>query len=128
MTAKEGNGNLGTFHGNEEGYAKCYTAIAGIAAVAALAIPWMNILLLHRHGIRSQSSIYWANALSATVIWTVAGSAYIGIYRTLGRLVAKGGSDAVELDRLRRNLSSLASGLYSLMLVIWWSGILSHRL
>jgi hypothetical protein len=120
--------DLGPFHGNEEGYARIYTVLAGVSAVAVLAIPWANILLFYRHRYGGQAGGYWANAVSATVISVVVAMTYAGVYRRLGRMIARGGPDAIELDRLRRQLATFAAGVYFLVLVVWWSGILSTRL
>ena len=124
----ENNGVSGRFHGEGEGYAKLRTYLAAVCAVAVLFYPWMNVLLAHHHPGTGRSSRVLVEALSATVIWTGAVITYVNTYRRLGRLIAKGGETAIEVDRVRTSLSSFALGVGLLAMLVWWSGVLSARL
>ena len=53
---------------------------------------------------------------------------YASTYRRLGRLIAKGGETAIELDKVRSDLSSFAVGAGLLGMLVWWSGVVSARL
>ncbi len=116
------------FHGAGEGYAKIRSFFAAVCAIAMLLYPWMNLLLAHHHPGTGRSGRALIEALSVTAIWTTAVMTYASTYRRLGRLIAKGGETAIELDKVRSDLSSFAVGAGLLGMLVWWSGVVSARL
>lgn len=118
----------GSFHGTGEGYAKLRSSFAAVCAIAVLLYSWMNVLLAHHRPGTGRSGRVLIEALSATAILTATVMTYVSTYRRLGRLIAKGGQTAIELDKVRTDISSFALGAGLLAMLVWWSGVLSARL
>ena len=93
------NGGSDGFQGNGEGYAKIRTFLAAVCAIAVLAYPWMNVLLLHLNPGRGKRGHVLTEAMSATIIWTVAVAHLRQHLSQARRLIANGGANAAELDR-----------------------------
>ena len=118
----------GAFHGDGEGYAKVRTFLAAVCALAVLAYPWVNVLLLHHHLGPGKPRHLLTEAISATVVWAGTVFTYTKLYRKLSVMIAAGNLDAAELDKLRSDLSSFALGAGILAMLVWWSGVLSAYL
>ena len=106
--------------GTGEGIAKVYTALAALATIAVLCIPWLDILVrrgMHRH------LHAWIEAVAANVICLVLCLVYVQLYRGMSHRIAVGGNDAMYLDRVRLQLATFASGASTLALIVWTTSL-----
>ena len=113
------------FHGDQEGLALFFSAMAGLCTLALLSIPWLDIFVT-AHA-RPHTKYTFIFAASANVICISSMATYIGLYRELSRRIACGEAGRVYLDNLRIGIARFASGVSFLALLLWFSGVLSLR-
>ena len=117
-------GSSGPYHGSEEGYGRAFFWLALLEGVMALALPWLDIRIV-AHGAKGGHLVWLAittNILCATAMLT-----FLQVYQGLGRQIARGGPEAVHLDKIRMRVAVMTGSLLFAGLVLHMCGAWATR-
>jgi hypothetical protein len=114
--------NLGPWHGQFEGHARVYMALALVEAAGLVISPWVLgwIGVLHHPGRLYASDLPISPGWLAVIdfLGIILAYAWFSMYRRLGAKIAEGVPGYPFLDRIRLTMTLLAQNVLALVILI----------